>query len=206
MKSITSNKFLIKRIQRKFIEQVFDNKEFDVVVDVGVGSAPYKNLIKHKKYIGLDAKDNGFTNVIIADANETLPLGNEIADLVISTETIEHLKKPGLALKEMYRVMKEDGMLVLTTPMTWQLHEEPNDYFRYTKYGLEYLLKEAGFRDVKIQAANGYYYTLFQLFSIPLHKGMFKPFVVVLNLLGLLANRFSKSKSLPLDYQVVAYK
>jgi SAM-dependent methyltransferase len=204
---ITSNKYLIKRIQKKFIESVLKNKHFDTVVDIGVGNAPYKDLIRFNKYIGIDVENRGgLENIIIADANEGIPLGNEIADLIISTETIEHLKRPSFAIKEMHRLLKSGGMLVLTTPMVWQLHEEPNDYFRYTRYGLEYLLREAGFKEINIKAGNSYYYTVFQLFGIPLHRKIFKPAVVLLNILGVVSTKFSRSQSLPLDYQVVAYK
>jgi 2-polyprenyl-3-methyl-5-hydroxy-6-metoxy-1,4-benzoquinol methylase len=45
-----------------------------------------------------------------------MPFKKEIFDVVISTEVIEHVTHPDKALKEFYRVLKPNGVLVLTTP------------------------------------------------------------------------------------------
>ena len=65
-----------------------------------------------------------------------LPFPEQSFDLVIATELIEHLRCPDLALREIWRVLKPDGRLMLSVPFLFRVHGDPEDYFRYTKDGL----------------------------------------------------------------------
>lgn len=80
----------------------------------------------------------------------SLPDEDESADLFLSDQVLEHV---GLrfekALEEAYRVLKNDGVLVLSTCLLKPLHMEPNDYFRFTSYALEDLAKNAGFKNIR---------------------------------------------------------
>ena len=51
----------------------------------------------------------------------------------------------------------------MTAPLAWELHELPFDYYRYTSVGLRYLLENAGFEQVEINARNDCFTTLAQL-------------------------------------------
>lgn len=57
----------------------------------------------------------------------------------------------------MNRVLKPGGCLILTSPQVWGLHEEPNDFYRYTRYGLAYLAENCGLEVVSLQARGGYW-------------------------------------------------
>lgn len=134
------------------------NKSFETVVDIGAGRAPYKKFVKCNKYIAIDKENRGAANdLILADINSGIPLPDESVDLIIMTEVLEHVKKPAEVIKDAYRILRKGGIIILTTPMTWPIHERPNDFFRYTQFGLEYLLKEAGFKEFKINASNGFF-------------------------------------------------
>jgi SAM-dependent methyltransferase len=78
---------------------------------------------------------------IMADAYR-LPFGDGAFDVVLCTEVLEHLHTPAAALAEMYRVLRPDGKLLLTTPFAYPIHYAPTDYYRYTRYGLLHLLGE----------------------------------------------------------------
>jgi SAM-dependent methyltransferase len=62
-------------------------------------------------------------------------------DTVLCTEVLEHLPDPQRGIDEMFRVLKDDGTLPLTTRFLFPIHDAPADYFRYTRYGLQHLLK-----------------------------------------------------------------
>jgi len=57
----------------------------------------------------------------------------------------------------MFRVIKPGGRLCLTAPQGWGVHQAPFDYFRYTHYGLRYLLEKSGFNIVTITPSCGYF-------------------------------------------------
>ena len=208
IKQLFSSRFLIRHKLSHFVRSEVQNMKFRTVIDVGGGKTPYRKFIKYDKYLILDIEDKkGTGEVIICDLNKKIDLPKERADLVIMTEVLEHIKNPQNAINEVYRILKPNSKLLLTTPMIWPIHSAPNDFFRHTKHGLELLLKNAGFSKFKINPSNSYLYTLFQLLNIPLRKKFFRPIVFVFNVLGLFCDKFSKrSNSLPLSWQVVVYK
>lgn len=204
---LSSTRYLVRRLQRRFVLTQSHNRKFSVVVDIGAGTAPYKKLISHERYIGVDIEDRGgVIDVLIEDINKGLSLPDSIADLVLCTEVLEHVRKPGDVVNELFRILKKDGILILTTPMVWPVHEAPNDFYRFTNFGLEYLMREAGFRDVKVEASNGYFYTLLQLVVIPLRSPVWLPIVFFLNTLGYIVWQFEKNRNLSLVYHVRAIK
>jgi hypothetical protein len=60
-------------------------------------------------------------------------------------------------LGEAFRILRSGGYLVLNVPWQWWIHEAPYDYFRYTPYGLNYLLKKAGFTDIVVEPLGGFF-------------------------------------------------
>lgn len=153
------NNFLIHQINRK-IAQSLSYK--GVVVDLGCGTSPYKEDILKvaTEYIGVDWK-NSFHNQsnvdVFANLCERLPFDDEYADTVTSFQVMEHLPEPGIFLSEAHRILKRGGTIFITVPFMWHVHEAPYDYFRYTKYGLEYLLKKTGFVDIEIRENTGFW-------------------------------------------------
>ncbi len=79
-----------------------------------------------------------------------LPFAAGDFDSVLCTEVLEHLREPRRAMSEIYRVLRPDGSLLLTTPFQYQAHQRPFDFFRFTYDGLELLAREAGFGDVSV--------------------------------------------------------
>lgn len=133
------------------------------VLDAGAGEAPYRPLFDHCDYITQDWAASPHPGArsadIIADL-AALPLPDADVDLVVCTEVLEHVAAPGGALRELARVLRPGGRLLLTVPFVVELHEEPHDYYRYTPYALRALLADAGLDDVDVRPLTGWYSTL----------------------------------------------
>ncbi len=131
--------------------------------DLGCGTKPYHDFIAPlvAEYIGVDWGNtlHSQTMDVVADLNKPLPIADAQADTVVCFQTLEHLCEPQQLLDEAYRIMKPDAEILLTVPFFWSLHEEPYDYFRYTKYGLEYMFQKAGFRDIVVMPDTGFWVT-----------------------------------------------
>ena len=113
-----------------------------------------------------------------------------------------------------YRVLDQGGTLFLTVPFQWRVHEAPHDYYRYTPYGLEYLLTQAGFKHISIRELGGFWYTwmlkwnyfLATKFAPGPLKYLFAPFFFINQVLALLLDRVISSKQEAGAYSVLATK
>lgn len=144
----------------KLVSQRFE-KITGSVVDLGCGLRPFERDILNyaDTYTGVDwANSLHDTKAdIIADLNQPLSIESESFDSVVSFEVLEHLSEPQMMLKEANRILRKGGVLILSMPFQWWIHEEPWDYQRFTRYGLEYQLKKAGFTDIVIEETTGFW-------------------------------------------------
>jgi SAM-dependent methyltransferase len=139
---------------------LYDESKKIKTLDVGCGNKPYRDLFDDCEYNGMDYSDTGAEPDIIGSAME-MPFEDESYDLVFSTQVIEHLTEPQQMVNECYRVLKPKGVLILTGPFYWPLHEIPNDFYRFSRYGFENLLNKAGFQDIAIIANGGTWAQIF---------------------------------------------
>jgi SAM-dependent methyltransferase len=131
------------------------------VLDAGAGEGQYAGLFAGHRYIGVDLgigdTDWSYRNLdAIADL-AALPFATKTFDACINVVTLEHVPEPAAALAELFRALKPGGRLLLITPHEWEEHQQPHDYFRYTRYGLEYLLSRCGFIDISITPVGGFF-------------------------------------------------
>ncbi len=106
-------------------------------LDIGCGNTPYVSYFPNSVTIDVSKLRKP---AILADAH-CLPFKNASFEVILCTEVLEHLKEPQWAIDEMERVLLDGGKLVLTTRFIFPLHDTPGDYYRFTKYGLRYLLR-----------------------------------------------------------------
>jgi SAM-dependent methyltransferase len=104
------------------------------VLDLGAGLRPFADLLPGRT-IALDHRARPDID-LIGDAHR-LPFGDETIDAIVCTEVFEHLVDPPAAARELIRILKPGGRLVLTTRFCFPLHDRPSDFWRYTSYTLE---------------------------------------------------------------------
>ena len=135
------------------------------VIDLGCGEAPYKKEIEElaDHYIGVDWQES-FHDVskvdVFADISKSPPFRDSIADTVVAFQVLENIPEPEFFLSEFFRMLKSGGNMFLTTPFMWHVHEAPNDYYRYTRYGLAYLLEKYGLIEIEIKEVTGFWQLL----------------------------------------------
>ncbi|MBI3682008.1 MAG: class I SAM-dependent methyltransferase [Acidobacteria bacterium] len=132
-----------------------------LVLDAGAGEGQYREHFRQRRYVGLDLAvgdaswDYGRLDVVGDLA--ALPFPENAFDAALSIVTLEHVRDPARVLGELARVLKPQGSLLLVAPQDWEVHQPPHDYYRYTRYGVRYLLDSAGFEPGDVQPAGGYF-------------------------------------------------
>ena len=129
------------------------------LLDIGCGEKPYKCMCNVDEHIGIEIDDGDIKKRTHADVlydGEVMPFEDKYFDSALSTEVIEHVSDPDVLLKEVNRVMKTDGVLLMSSPFFYEEHGQPYDYIRYTSFGLKCLLEKYGFEVVEhIKTGNG---------------------------------------------------
>lgn len=132
------------------------------VLDVGAGHySRYEKFFKVEKYVKMDI--NHSEHVDIVGSVDSIPMDDSSVDSIVCTQVFEHIKYPEKGAKELYRVLKKGGYILLTVPQLNELHEEPHDYFRYTKYGLKNLFEDVGFKIVEMDQRGGFFSSIAQM-------------------------------------------
>lgn len=128
------------------------------VLDVGAGEfSRYEGLFQCDEYIKMD-KTSG-ENIDAIGNVENLPFPGESFNSIVCTQVLGDIQNPQQAVKEFFRVLKPGGTVLLTESQTNETHDEPHDYWRFTKFSLEYLFKQAGFTVVAMDQRGGYFTT-----------------------------------------------
>ncbi len=143
---------------KKLVEYAYNKylvKE-EVLIDYGCGSMPYRQLFEQKvsEYKGADLSDNPQIQIKL-DPLGHLMCDDASANIVLSTQVLEHVDNPDLYLREAYRVLKKDGLLLLTTHGYWMYHPDPYDYWRWTSAGLKKIVENNGFEVIDFRGIIG---------------------------------------------------
>ena len=134
---------------RKEYELIFDkylnDKNYDKLLDYGCGAKPYEIIITTyiKNYIGVDIGNNPKADYLI-EPGQKLPFNDKYFDIVLSSQVLEHVEESNQYLNECNRVLKNNGLLFLSTHGTWQYHTTI-DVQRWTSYGLRKLIGSYNF-------------------------------------------------------------
>lgn len=135
------------------------------LLDIGCGNKPYKEMFDDitEEYIGCDVVQSNMNMVDILCEATNIPLENNSFNTIFSTQVIEHVADHQQMIREAHRLLKHEGVFIVSGPLYWHIHEEPFDFFRFTKYGFQYILENNGFEVIEILANGGKWATFGQM-------------------------------------------
>ena len=188
--------------QLKRIAVKFEGK----ILDIGAKDARYANLFKGK-VISVDVIPNPAKKVQKGDNyNLNFPLNS--FDRVLSTEVFQYLEDPKKAISEIYRVLKKDGVLLLSAPLVYRVHQ---DLVRYTEDYWKKLLRD--FKKVEFFYIGNFYTIILDLIRekiVKLPIAIFRYFFYLpfffLTLIIPLSQKFSKDRNFVSGYLIRASK
>lgn len=189
------------------------------LIDIGCGEKPYLEMLAPyvTEHVGLDhitTRHESHRIDVFGKADE-IPAQDGAFNSAVCTAVLEHLEEPERALRECFRVLTQGGHAIYTVPFIWHLHEEPRDFFRFSKHGLRYLFEKVGFEIIEIKALSGFWVTFGQLFVYNLYRCNIGPlrWFRLIDLLGLFLQagaycleKLDKSEQWTWMYLVVARK
>ena len=142
------------------------------ILDAGAGELQYKKFCKHLEYVsqdfgqydgqgtgeGLQTKtwDNSKLDIISDIIN--IPVKNKSFDAVMCIEVLEHVSEPTKVIKELTRILKPNGSLIITAPFCSLTHFAPHYYVNgFSKYWYEKICDRYCL-DIKEISYNGNYF------------------------------------------------
>ncbi len=133
-----------------------------LVLDAGAGESRFRRLFSRQRYVGLDKgvgdKAWDYSRLDVIGNLLDLPLPEASFDALLNVVVLEHTPDPGRVVRELHRVLRPGGRMLMAVPLIWDVHQAPHDYFRFTRYGMEHLLSAAGFKIGSLVAVGGYFW------------------------------------------------
>jgi SAM-dependent methyltransferase len=203
------------------------------VLDVGAGVGPYRTLFAHCEYRTHDFAQEPqtlglYTPLDYVSDIASIPVPDDSFDVVLCTEVLEHVPEPIAAVRELARILRPGGRLLLSAPLGSILHQEPFHFYGgYTPHWYRRFLPQAGLEVEGVEANEGFFslfgqeavrysvyldprntagtgaarplLTLLWLASLPFTRGLFP-------LLGRSLDRLKLEATATAGYHVVAVK
>jgi SAM-dependent methyltransferase len=143
----------LRALRRALEREAAALKGTGTLLDLGCGEMPYRPLFapRVERYVGADLPRNPLADVHLDEAGRvSLPDGS--ADIVLSSQVLEHLPSPHEYLREAHRLLRPAGTLLLSTHGYWMVHPDPADYWRWTRDGL---VRQIEVADFTVQSVGG---------------------------------------------------
>lgn len=133
------------------------------VLDVGAGPGRYRQLFAHCDYRTHDfgqepATIGNYTKLDYESDITEIPVPDASFDVILCTEVLEHVPEPIKAIREIARILKPGGKLLMTAPLASLLHQEPYHFYGgYTPHWYRRFLPEAGLHVSTIEPNLGFF-------------------------------------------------
>ncbi|MBI3985522.1 MAG: methyltransferase domain-containing protein [Lentisphaerae bacterium] len=95
-------------------------------------------------YVGVDIAPGKNVDLVLSDIYRWTELADDLADVIVSGQTFEHIEFFWLTMAEIRRVLKPNGLLCIVAPSSGFEHRHPVDCWRFYPDGMRALAKSAG--------------------------------------------------------------
>lgn len=141
--------WLTKKISRELSDEAIEPYASDGwTLEVGAYGRPsYGRFFPNRT--GVDVREGSGVDRVASVYD--LPFKDGEFENVLCMSVLEHLEEPRKAIKEMWRVLKPGGRIIVSVPFLFPIHDAPGDYWRFTKYGLQQLFSK-GWNIIELKA------------------------------------------------------
>ena len=153
----------LERVVRRFARRT---PAGTLVLDAGAGTGVYRRWFAHARYEAADFAQlsTRYTPLDYVCDLSSLPVEDDRFGAVLCTQVFEHLPDPAAVARELFRVLEPGGEIVCSAPFSYPEHQQPYDFYRYTRFGLRRVFEDAGFEVDRVVWLEGYLGTVaFQL-------------------------------------------
>jgi SAM-dependent methyltransferase len=153
--AVNSSRVHLDAINRRFAAAVPNSA---LVLDAASGSQPYRDLFAHARYESADFEqvDKYYRPSTYVCDLRSIPVEDERFDAILFNQGLEHMSEPVDVLRELARVLRRGGKILITAPLFYEEHEQPYDFFRYTQFAYRYLLPKVGLEIEELTWMEGY--------------------------------------------------
>lgn len=149
--------FVSRRIMQEFVDRYLTNRELRILdlgsLDVtGNQNKCFKN--PKWKLVCADIVAGKNVDIVLQKPYEWDEFENESFDVVVSSQTFEHVEFPWLTIKEIERILKPGGLGCILSPSAGYLHRYPVDCWRIMPDGYAALAKWANLEVIKTYIDN----------------------------------------------------
>lgn len=174
--SIIHPQFTVIRFQKEAIQEAKKYAKGSLI-DIGCGRMPYRKELEPlvDSYIGVDHPQVSKRYIsdhkpeVLADAKK-LPFRSDTFDIALLIQVLEHVDSPDKVIKEAARVLKPGGILIISLPFFYPLHDMPYDFGRYTTTALKSFINGASLRLVKMKVQGSFFEFWLQMLNTFLIK------------------------------------
>jgi SAM-dependent methyltransferase len=129
----------INNVRESFLKELVN--DFAVVLDIG--NQKKYDLSSHKfKTVTLDLSEDDHPDIVGDITKTNIHIPPNSFDAILCTEVLEHVVDPFAAVRELRRITKKGGYLLVTTPLNARIHGPIPDCWRFTEFGLKVLLRD----------------------------------------------------------------
>jgi len=166
--------WLIYKIHNEQLKQYAERHIKGLLIDIGCGDDQYKEMLAPyvRRHVGFDhlGTNHDKSKADFFASAYHIPVADNTFDSAICTAVLEHLEEPEEAVRECHRALKSGAVAIYSIPFIWHVHEDPRDFYRFTKYGIKYIFEKAGFEVIEVKALSGFWVTFGQLLVYNIYR------------------------------------